>query len=390
MKAQGIKSGYAFARNPVVLRDDFPVGLFDPAGGSFTLSMDGGDFYGGRFSPPVSVDISEILDAFVPFFPDPPDDASCPVVMVEDAEELSCRTVSASFEYAGEVSDISFTVIPGGISRQNFRRMAATGQDIFNARFLNPRNNFFLTTRTAGWRVVVKETELAPLYFLLPEEDSLSVSESVSGSSLSFGPLAPGVYVLDVDALRRRFMAEKDVIANVFDIYRGVGFSCRIVVERAAMSRDRCRLRFRNSLGVFEIVELTGALSVSPDYPESEDASFRRYDPVAGGFCTVRGRVERRQSVNVSTGVKRPDEVRFLMDMLSSEEVYLLDVGLFPLRVIPSVEEFSYRFRPDAPESFTLKLDMSDQEVNIMQEIADGSEGRRPRVFSGQFTEQFN
>lgn len=390
MIAQCMNSGFVFARNPIVLRDDFPAELFDPAGGSFSISMDGTDVYEGRFSPPVSIDLSEILDACVPFLPDPPEDASEPVVMVEDAEEMSCRTVSAGFEYAGEVSDISFTVIPGGISRQNFRRMAETGEDIFTARFLNPENNFFLTTRTAGWRIVIKETELAPLYFLLPEEDSLSVSESVSGSSLSFGPLDPGVYVLDVDALRRRFMAEKDVIPSVLDVYRGGRYACQIVVERAAMSRDRCRLRFRNSLGVFEIVELTGDLSVSPDYPESEDAAFRRYDPVAGCYVSRRERVERRQSVTVSTGVKRPGEVRFLMDMLSSEEVYLLDVGLFPLRVVPSVEDFTYRIRPDAPESFTLKLDMSDPEVNIMQEIADGSEGCRPRVFSGQFTEQFN
>ena len=88
--------------------------------------------------------------------------------------------------------------------------------------------------------------------------------------------------------------------------------------------------------------------------------------------------------------MKRPDEVRFLMDMIGSEEVYLLDLTPTPLKVIPSVEEFTYKPRPDTPEKFTLKLEIADSETNIMQEIIDGSEGRKPRVFSKQFSKQFN
>lgn len=391
MKAQGIKSGYAFSRNPIILKEDFPLADSGLDGGAFTVDIDGTVIYEGRFYPPLCVDLSEILDAYVSFFPEPPEDNSDPLVMIEDAEELACREFTAAFEFAGEETEFSCTVIPGGISRQNFRRMVSTGQDIFSARFLNPENNFFLTTRTAGWRIVMKETELYPLYFFVTESaGEMSVKELATGSVLTFADLAPGVYALDIDALRRRFMSSKGIIPNLFDISMGGLFSCRIVVERAAMSRDRYRLKFRNSLGVYEIIELTGPMSVSPDYSEAGEASFMRHDPVAGGFFSDRERVERRMSVTVETGVKRPDEVRFLMDMLGSEDVYLLGFGQYPVKAIPSVDGFSFSPRPDKPENFKLKLDIADSETNIMQEIADGTEGRRPRVFSGQFTEQFN
>lgn len=391
MKLQGIKSGYAFSRNPIILRESWPSQAFDKNGGRFSLMLDGTDIYEGRFFPPLEIDLSEILDAYVTFFPEPPEDSTDPIIEIEDSGDFSCRQCYAYFEYDGFDTEAEFMVIPGGISKQNYKRLTATGQDVFTTRFLNPRNNFFLTTRTAGWRIILKETELYPLYFLIKQQgEQISVTEAVTRSTLTFDQLYPGVNALDINALRRRFMSESRVIPNIFDVYMAGVFSCRIVVEKSDISKERYRLKFRNSLGVFEIIELTGELSITPDYSEAEEASFKRYDSITGDFYTDRERVERKQSVTVQTGVKRPDEVRFLMDMIGSEEVYLLDLTPTPLKVIPTAEEFTYRPRPDAPETFTLKLEIADSEINIMQEIIDGSEGGKPRVFSKQFSKQFN
>lgn len=391
MKFQSIKSGYAFSRNPIILRETYPSDAFDKNGGSFSIMLDGTNIYEGRFFPPMEIDLSEILDAYVSYFPEPPEDNENPVIEIEDAGELSCRQCFVVAEYDSLESEGNFTVIPGGVSKQNYKRLLTTGQDAFTARFLNFKNNFFLTTRTAGWRVILKETELYPLYFLVSQqEEQITAIETITRTELTFDRLYPGVYALDINALRRRFMSENRVIPNVFDIYMAGVFSCRIVVERSDISKDRYRLKFRNSLGVFEIIELTGELSITPDYSAAEEATFKRYDSITGDFYTDRERVERKQSITVETGVKRPDEVRFLMDMIGSDEVYLLDLTPFPLKVIPSVEEFTYKPRPDTPEKFTLKLEISDSEINIMQEIIDGSEGRKPRVFSKQFSKQFN
>jgi hypothetical protein len=117
---------------------------------------------------------------------------------------------------------------------------------------------------------------------------------------------------------------------------------------------------------------------------------FNRYDSVTDDYYSARERVSRPQSISIVTGSKRSDEVRFLMDMLSSEEVYLLDMISIPVRVIPSVDEMQYLATPDEPAIFTLKLDIADTETNIMQEIIDGTEGKKPRVFSKQFNDKFN
>jgi len=392
MNIQGIDpDGYAFSRSPIILRETWPPEAFDKSGGSFWVELGGLRIYEGRFFPPLEIDLSEVLDAAVSFFPEPPSSSTDPIIEIEDTNAISRRMCHFGFDYDRLESKSGFTVIPGGVSKQNFRQLVSIGQNPFTTRFLNYRNNFFFTTRTASWRVLIRETELYPLYFLVDQQmATLEIAETVTHTTLTFGPLGPGVFALDIDALRRKFMDEHHIIPNVFDVYVAGLFSCRIVVEKSDISKERYRLKFRNSLGVFEIIELTGELTISPEYSETGDSSFRRYDSFTGGFYTDRERVERKQCVTVETGVKRPAEVRFLMDMIGSEEVYLLDLTPTPLKVIPSVENFTYRPRPDTPEKFTLKLEIADSETNIMQEIADGSEGRKPRVFSKQFSKQFN
>lgn len=394
MALQNIRSGFAFTRNPIILRDSFPAEANDPRGGLLTVTMDGTDIFEGRFYPPLDIDLSEILDAYVYPLPEPHENTTNfpqPIIEIEDAGEFSCRSALVYYEYDSFPGEVQFTVIPGGISKQNFKRFVNTGQDIFNARFLNYKGNFFLTTRTAGWRISIKETELYPLYFLCPKGlGDLDITDVTSGAVYSCGGLDAGVMALDIDQLRRAFMEDYDVIPSIFDIYADGVFSCRIVVEQSDISKERYRLKFRNSLGVFEIIEITGEMTISPEYKDGEETTFKRYDSDTGDYYTDRERIERRQSIQVNTGVKREVEVRFLMDMIGSEEVYLLDLTPLPVKVIPSVEEMAYRPRPNAPQSFTLKLEISEAETNIMQDIIDGSEGRKPRVFSKQFSKQFN
>ena len=149
-------------------------------------------------------------------------------------------------------------------------------------------------------------------------------------------------------------------------------------------------MKFRNSLGVFEIIELAGELTITPYYAAADEARFSRYDAETDDFTADRERITRPQSLTIETGVMRADTVRFLMDMIGSEEVYLLDLSELPVKVIPSIEELKYKPRPETPQKFTVKLQMAEDETNIMQDIIDGTEGRKPRVFSKQFSKQFN
>ena len=312
---------------------------------------------------------------------------------VEDPGTISERKIYVDIT-EDNLDEWECLIIAGGVSRQNYRRYARMKTDAFEARFLNNANNFFMTTRTAGWRIVMKETELYPLYFISLEKYLyMTVVERTTGKTLiQDGNFDSGIFALDIDALRKQFFDEYGVLSNSFDIYKGdpSQYSCSIVIERSDPARERYRLKFRNSLGVFEIIELAGELTITPDYAAADEARFSRYDAETDDFTADRERITRPQSLTIETGVMRADTFRFLMDMIGSEEVYLLDLSELPVKVIPSIEELKYKPRPETPQKFTVKLQMAEDETNIMQDIIDGTEGRKPRVFSKQFSKQFN
>lgn len=392
-----VKKGIAFSKNPILLRSNLTYDDYNPIVGIpfnvYIASMS--KYYTGRYNQPFSVNISEIVDAYAYNIGEPRVGAPCEngVILIEDIADMGERKVYVDIT-EDNLDEWECYIIPGGVSRQNYRRFSRLGTDAFEARFLNLANNFFMTTRTAGWRIVLKETELYPLYFINMEDFlDMTVVERVSGKNLEQqGVFEKGIFALDVDAMRKQFFDEYGVLANIFDVFRGdpLRYSCSIVIERSEAARERYRLKFRNSLGVFEIIELTGELTITPDYAAADEARFSRYDAVTDDFTTDRERIARPQSLTIETGVMRPDNIRFLMDMIGSEEVYLLDLSELPVKVIPSIEELNYKPRPEAPQKFTVKLQVAEDETNIMQDIIDGSEGRKPRVFSKQFSKQFN
>lgn len=391
-----VKKGIAFSKNPILLRSSLTVDDYNPITGiPFTVYASGmNQRYVGRYNQPFSVNISEIVDAYAYTIGEPIMSYHINGVReVEDEGTMSERMVYVDIT-EDNLDEWQCLIIAGGVSRQNYRRYARMKTDAFEARFLNNANNFFMTTRTAGWRIVMKETELYPLYFISLEDFLyMTVVERTTGKTLiQEGNLDSGIFALDIDALRKQFFDEYGVLSNSFDIYKGdpSQYSCSIVIERSDPARERYRLKFRNSLGVFEIIELAGELTITPDYAEADEARFSRYDAETDAFTADRERIPRPQSLTIETGVMRADNVRFLMDMIGSEDVYLLDLLELPVKVIPSIEELKYKPRPETPQKFTVKLQMAEDETNIMQDIIDGTEGRKPRVFSKQFSKQFN
>ncbi|MDE5750099.1 MAG: hypothetical protein K2H87_04945 [Duncaniella sp.] len=387
-------SGLAYTGNPIVIADPAEVVSQQLAGYPFTVDMGGRRVYEGRFHHPYSVDVSGIVDAFAPDLPGfgygPMLDCGF-VCEIEGPEEFARRTTYIHFD--GETErEYGFVAMRGGVSASNRRCLALTpGEDIFTARFLAKDTCFFMTARTSGWRLNIKETELRPLVFVTDTEDeTITAVEKTTGQSLTADGFGPGVYALDVDALRRRFFEEKGVLPSVFDIYRRGSMACRIAVTRAEVSADRCRLMFRNSFGAFETIELTGKVTCSPGWDSAEEAACKSYDLLTGEYITERGRTAMSSKLTVDTGFKTPGEIRLMLDMVGSDNVQL--VGLLPraVRVIPSIEEPGHSLRQDAPESFTLLLDMSEDGMFVTPDFAGPSDMRRPRVFSPHFDGRFN
>lgn len=398
MDAQGVYSGFAFSRNPVILSEAWKD-TYDPVdeieGGSVVISIGDSVIYRGRFSPPLSMDVSEILAANIPYLPELSGSGSSPVVELDGGIPFDMRRVLVTAEFGGVSHRFDFTALQGGIPSRLYRRLVEAGTDIFKERFLNKSVNPFLSMRSAGSLLVIKESEIYPLYFFITGGTQEVRLVSLSGGHVLKLSLSVGAYALDLDALRRYFLANGNTLSNAFEFYRGDIPVCRIVVALADDAKDRCRIKFRNSFGVYEIIDLTGSVSVSMDQEGNDSSEFLTVDSITRGLCAARDRRSLPQSINVESGAKSPDEIRLIADMLCSEDVWLLDVADFPVKVIPSVNSLEFMMPQRAPESFNICLklcDKGDVVGSLSDYLPDGSAIDSPeydRIFTDQFTDHF-
>lgn len=378
LKVNIYPTGNAFTRNPIFLS----VSSYSMA--TYSIRMNNEEIFKGNGIGEFRVNIAEIVETGITGARILPDNTDHILAVSGLSAEVTIHVVNE-----GEEEDnLSFTAWKGGISKKEFKRLRNMGTDIFSLKFLNESCNFFFTTRSNDWRIMMRETELYPLCFIYPGHE-LKITELLTGQSLTVPGTAGNFYALNLEAVRLKFFTDYGVLANLFDVYSGDTFALRIGIEQSSTVRERCRLRFLNSYGVYEVFSLEGEASVTPGMDEDEDAVFRRYDEITDDYYSDRIRTEIQEAVTIKTGFKRPQEIRFLLDLLSSDDVYLSGYGREEIKVIPSAEEFSYRVRPDAPQNVTLKLTFADKESNWTGEITE-SAYRKPRVHSKEFSKQFN
>ena len=378
LKVNIYPTGNAFTRNPIFLS------VSSSSMATYSIRMNNEEVFKGNGIGEFRVNIAEIVETGITDVRILSDNMEHLLAVSGLSAEVTIHVVNE-----GEEEDnLSFTAWKGGISKKEFRRLRNMGTDIFSLKFLNESCNFFFTTRSNDWRITMRETELYPLCFIYPEHE-LKITELLTGQSLAVPGTAGNFYALNLEAVRLKFFTDYGVLANLFDVYSGETFALRIGIEQSPTVRERYRLRFLNSYGVYEVFSLEGEASVTPGMDEDEDAVFRRYDEITDDYYSDRIRTEIQEAVTIKTGFKRPQEIRFLLDLLSSDNVYLSGYGQEEIKVIPSAEEFSYRVRPDAPQNVTLKLTFAEKESNWTGEITE-SGYRKPGVHSKEFSKQFN
>ena len=378
LKVNIYPTGNAFTRNPIFLS------VSSSSMATYSIRMNNEEVFKGNGIGEFRVNIAEIVETGITDARILSDNTEHLLAVSGLSAEVTIHVVNE-----GEEEDnLSFTAWKGGISKKEFRRLRNMGTDIFSLKFLNESCNFFFTTRSNDWRITMRETELYPLCFIYPGHE-LKITELLTGQSLAVPGTTGSLYALNLEAVRLKFFTDYGVLANLFDVYSGDTFALRIGIEQSPTVRERYRLRFLNSYGVYEVFSLEGEASVTPGMDEDEDAVFRRYDEITDDYYSDRIRTEIQEAVTIKTGFKRPQEIRFLLDLLSSDNVYLSGYGQEEIKVIPSAEEFSYRVRPDAPQNVTLKLTFAEKESNWTGEITE-SGYRKPRVHSKEFSKQFN
>ena len=378
LKVNIYPTGNAFTRNPIFLS------VSSSSMATYSIRMNNEEVFKGNGIGEFRVNIAEIVETGITDARILSDNTEHLLAVSGLSAEVTIHVVNE-----GEEEDnLSFTAWKGGISKKEFRRLRNMGTDIFSLKFLNESCNFFFTTRSNDWRITMRETELYPLCFIYPGHE-LKITELLTGQSLAVPGTTGSLYALNLEAVRLKFFTDYGVLANLFDVYSGDTFALRIGIEQSPTVREHYRLRFLNSYGVYEVFSLEGEASVTPGMDEDEDAVFRRYDEITDDYYSDRIRTEIQEAVTIKTGFKRPQEIRFLLDLLSSDNVYLSGYGQEEIKVIPSAEEFSYRVRPDAPQNVTLKLTFAEKESNWTGEITE-SGYRKPGVHSKEFSKQFN
>lgn len=378
LKVNIYPTGNAFTRNPIFLS----VSSYSMA--TYSIRMNNEEVFKGNGIGEFRVNIAEIVETGITGTQILPEGTNHIFAVSGLSAEVTIRVVNEGEEEC----NLSFTAWKGGISKKEFKRLRNLGTDIFNLKFLNESCNFFFTTRSNDWRIIMRETELYPLCFIYPEHE-LKITELLTGQSILLPGTAGNLHALNLEAVRLEFFISYGVLANLFDVYSGGAFACRIGIEQSSTVRERYQLRFLNSYGIYEVFSLEGDASVTPGMDEDDNAVFRRYDEITDDYYSDRIRTDIQTVVTIKTGFKRPQEIRFLLDLLSSDDVYLAGYGREEIKVIPSAEEFSYRVHPETPQNVTLKLTFADKESNWTGEIAE-SGYRKPRVHSKEFSKQFN
>ena len=378
LKVNIYPTGNAFTRNPIFLS------VSSSSMATYSIRMNNEEVFKGNGIGEFRVNIAEIVETGITDARILSDNTEHLLAVSGLSAEVTIHVVNE-----GEEEDnLSFTAWKGGISKKEFKRLRNMGTDIFSLKFLNESCNFFFTTRSNDWRITMRETELYPLCFIYPGHE-LKITELLTGQSLAVPGTTGSLYALNLEAVRLKFFTDYGVLANLFDVYSGDTFALRIGIEQSPTVREHYRLRFLNSYGTYEVFSLEGEAGVTPGMDEDEDAVFRRYDEITDDYYSDRIRTEIQEVVTIKTGFKRPQEIRFLLDLLSSDNVYLSGYGQEEIKVIPSAEEFSYRVRPDAPQNVTLKLTFAEKESNWTGEITE-SGYRKPGVHSKEFSKQFN
>lgn len=378
LKVNIYPTGNAFTRNPIFLS------VSSCSMATYSIRMNNEEVFKGNGIGEFRVNIAEIVETGISGTRILPEGTNHIFAVSGLSAEVTIRVVNEGEEEC----NLSFTAWKGGISKKEFKRLRNLGTDIFNLKFLNESCNFFFTTRSNDWRIIMRETELYPLCFIYPEHE-LKITELLTGRSIFLPGTAGNLHALNLEAVRLDFFTSYGVLANLFDVYSGDMFACRIGIEQSPTVRERYRLRFLNSYGVYEVFSLEGDASVTPGMDEDDNAVFRRYDEITDDYYSDRIRTDIQTVVTIKTGFKRPQEIRFLLDLLSSDDVYLAGYGREEIKVIPSAEEFSYRVHPETPQNVTLKLTFADKESIWTGEIAE-SGYRKPRVHSKEFSKQFN
>ena len=274
----------------------------------------------------------------------------------------------------------------GGISKRAMRHLNQEGSNIFTFKLLNAAGNFFMSARSETRTLAIRETELRPLLFIAPKtEFTVTVTEGMAKviEGLTIGQC----YALNLEALRRHFFDTENVLVNQFVVSTDEGEAVTIVISPSAIEKERYYLEFLNSYGNYECIDVSGKPKLEQDTGEEE--TYGKYDELVNDYVESRERLRTVDTIHVQTGFKTGKELLFLLDMLSSDSIYLLGYEDREIKVNASADSLAIAKTMGQPQSLPITLRFADSEKHFTQALR-GDDFGDPRIHTQEFSKEFN
>lgn len=292
-------------------------------------------------------------------------------------------TITVTNTEGGEVT-LTLKALIGGVSKQTLRRLNDENSNIFTWKLLNSEGNFFQTTRGTGRLFTIRETELLPIPFIYPDTELKVVAAGIATPlpGTTGDPVALNLY-----RLRKNLFETSHILASVFDIYSGEIKACTIVITPGTVSRERYLLQFLNSYGAYERIEVTGIGSI--EHKAADEETYFVYDELVDDYVEARERQSGTDTLKVDSGYRSPEELVYLIDMLSSDDIKILGLDGRNIKVITTADNLASAARATTPESIKLTLRFAESEHHHTGSLLDDDFGS-PRIHTEQFTPEFN
>lgn len=336
--------------------------------------------YTGSGEGDFSIFIQDILAAIVQpatLYNEPID------VLISATGSAKDITITVTNTEGGEVT-LTLKALIGGVSKRTLRRLNDENSNIFTWKLLNSEGNFFQTTRGTGRLFTIRETELLPIPFIYPDAELKVVAAGIATPlpGTTGDPVALNLY-----RLRKNLFETSHILASVFDIYSGEIKACTIVITPGTVSRERYLLQFLNSYGAYERIEVTGIGSI--EHKAADEETYFVYDELVDDYVEARERQSGTDTLKVDSGYRSPEELVYLIDMLSSDDIKILGLDGRNIKVIATADNLASAARATTPESIKLTLRFAESEHHHTGSLLDDDFGS-PRIHTEQFTPEFN
>jgi len=272
----------------------------------------------------------------------------------------------------------------GGINNQTLAILGKEDLDIFSYRLGSHFEQFLFTTRTHSKQIKIRESELYPFVFIHPGIDITFVS--AAGEITVPARAENSICVLDIDAVRKSLYNLYGETPENIEVWVALekAFSIRITPNQ--VSEESYRIRFKNSLGAYELVEVVGSASHEPSISEPDIyQSLSDY----GFYTDRRDRLSLQDVIKVETGYKTKDEILFIRDLVCSEETYFIYSDGSYFRCNISVDKITYQEKQATPTSIPLIITNENDSRYVSPPLDWSSLISRTGIFDDTFDDTF-